>query len=62
MNEIRCLLWDFGDTLVDERIMWPTPEGVPEWTAAWLALDERGLLGPWCHRLQGLISAQGASE
>ena len=28
MPDVRYLLWDFGDTLVDERWMWPCPEGV----------------------------------
>jgi FMN phosphatase YigB (HAD superfamily) len=50
MSEIRYLLWDFGDTLADQRWMWPSPEGVPGWTARFLALidtelDERWLRG-----------------
>lgn len=28
---IRFLLWDFGDTLVDERFLWACPTGVPDW-------------------------------
>ena len=30
------LLWDFGDTLVDERWMRTPPVGCPTWEAAWL--------------------------
>jgi phosphoglycolate phosphatase-like HAD superfamily hydrolase len=29
------LLWDFGDTLVDERWMLRPPEGCPAWANAW---------------------------
>ena len=29
------LLWDFGDTLVDERWMRRPPEGCPRWGTAW---------------------------
>jgi FMN phosphatase YigB (HAD superfamily) len=31
------LLWDFGDTLVDERWMRHAPAGVPGWEEAWSA-------------------------
>jgi FMN phosphatase YigB (HAD superfamily) len=31
-------LWDFGDTLVDQRWMWPSPPNVREWTARYQAL------------------------
>jgi hypothetical protein len=30
--DVRFLLWDFGDTLVDERFLWVCPPGVPGWT------------------------------
>jgi hypothetical protein len=30
------ILWDFGDTLVDERWMRRPPPGCPTWEAAWL--------------------------
>ena len=30
------LLWDFGDTLVDERWMRRAPDACPAWEAAWL--------------------------
>jgi len=36
--DVRFLLWDFGDTLVDERFLWTSPTGVPAWTAAFRAL------------------------
>jgi hypothetical protein len=29
------VLWDFGDTLVDERWMHPAPESCPAWPNAW---------------------------
>jgi FMN phosphatase YigB (HAD superfamily) len=47
MPEVRYLLWDFGDTLVDQRWMWPSPEGVPGWTARWHALAESDLETRW---------------
>jgi hypothetical protein len=34
---IDVVLWDFGDTLVDERWCWPCPPEVPGWTDAWRA-------------------------
>ncbi len=50
MNGIRYLLWDFGDTLADQRWMWPSPVGLPGWTARFKAfidseLDEQWLRG-----------------
>lgn len=44
MPEVGYLLWDFGDTLVDERWMWPCPAGFPNWTDSYRALGA-GLLG-----------------
>jgi FMN phosphatase YigB (HAD superfamily) len=32
------VLWDFGDTLVDERWMRTCPESCPTWEAAWIAV------------------------
>jgi FMN phosphatase YigB (HAD superfamily) len=32
------LLWDFGDTLVDERWMRRAPAGVPVWEASWTSV------------------------
>lgn len=36
--DIRYLLWDFGDTLVDERFLWTGPTGVPGWSGTYRAL------------------------
>ena len=38
MAEVRFLLWDFGDTLVDERFLWVCPPGVPGWTDCYRTL------------------------
>jgi hypothetical protein len=32
---VAVLLWDFGDTLVDERWMLRAPLGCPEWPSVW---------------------------
>lgn len=34
---IRCLLWDFGDTLCDERFIWGSG---PEWMAVYETFDD----------------------
>ena len=47
MPDVRYLLWDFGDTLVDERWMWPCPEGFPSWTDAYRALGAGDLGSRW---------------
>jgi FMN phosphatase YigB (HAD superfamily) len=47
MTEIRYLLWDFGDTLVDQRWLWPSPEGAPGWTARYQALPGSDLDTRW---------------
>jgi hypothetical protein len=66
--EVRYLLWDFGDTLVDQRWMWPSPEGVPGWTARYAALadnqiDERWNLGEMTTEdLMVLFAAEIGSE
>ena len=41
---IRYLLWDFGDTLADERFLWVSPTGVSGWTECYrdLAAGEFG--------------------
>lgn len=41
------VLWDFGDTLADERWCWVCPPGVPEWTDAWRAFGATGLCARW---------------
>lgn len=38
MPDVRFLLWDFGDTLVDEGFLWVCPSGVPDWTDAYRTL------------------------
>jgi FMN phosphatase YigB (HAD superfamily) len=43
----RFLLWDFGDTLVDERWMWSCPEGFPNWTDSYRALGAGDLGSGW---------------
>lgn len=58
---IRCILWDFGDTLVDERIMWPVPDGVPQWTDAWLALAGNGVLDRWWATCSSPISGSATT-
>jgi FMN phosphatase YigB (HAD superfamily) len=45
--EIRYLLWDFGDTLVDQRWMWPSPPDAPQWTARYQALADTELDDRW---------------
>jgi FMN phosphatase YigB (HAD superfamily) len=45
--EVRYLLWDFGDTLVDQRWMWPSPERVPGWTARYQALPDTDIDTSW---------------
>lgn len=41
--QIRCLLWDFGDTLCDERFIWGSN---PEWMEIYETFDE-GLGSSW---------------
>jgi len=31
LADVRYLLWDFGDTLVDERFLWTCPADAPDW-------------------------------
>jgi FMN phosphatase YigB (HAD superfamily) len=45
--EARYLLWDFGDTLVDQRWMWPSPDGVAGWTERYAALADTDLDDHW---------------
>ena len=33
---LRFVLWDFGDTLVDQDWMLRAPEGFPDWPQAWV--------------------------
>ena len=45
--EVRYVLWDFGDTLVDQRWMWPSPDTVPSWTARYAALADTDIDDRW---------------
>lgn len=38
---IRTLLWDFGDTLVDERWMLTPPAGYAAWSGAYLLCETK---------------------
>ena len=47
---VRCILWDFGDTLVDQDWMLKAPETYPGWSKAWVEIargenEERWNLG-----------------
>jgi FMN phosphatase YigB (HAD superfamily) len=44
---LRCLLWDFGDTLADERWMLRPFAGVPAWPEVWSELAASPLADEW---------------
>ena len=44
MTPIRCLLWDFGDTLCDETFIWSSG---PEWMEVYQTFDDGGLGAAW---------------
>jgi FMN phosphatase YigB (HAD superfamily) len=44
--DVRYLLWDFGDTLVDERWLWTCPPEVPGWRDCYRELTS----GEWGRR------------
>ena len=44
---IRYLLWDFGDTLADQRFLWPSPDGAPGWTDWYQGLGGNDLGARW---------------
>jgi FMN phosphatase YigB (HAD superfamily) len=44
---VRYLLWDFGDTLADERWVLPCPDGVEDWTDAFRAAAASDLGARW---------------
>jgi FMN phosphatase YigB (HAD superfamily) len=46
-NEPAVLLWDFGNTLADERWAWPGPPGVVGWEAAYRAFGASELADRW---------------
>jgi hypothetical protein len=41
---VRCLLWDFGDTLCDERSLWRVS---PDWMEVYRSFED-GLGAAWC--------------
>ena len=47
MPEVRYLLWDFGDTLADQRWMWPSLSGAPGWTDWYQTLADDELGAQW---------------
>ncbi|MGI9328969.1 MAG: hypothetical protein ACR2PZ_27375 [Pseudomonadales bacterium] len=44
MPRIECLLWDFGDTLCDERFIWGSG---PEWMEIYETFDDDGIGAAW---------------
>ena len=58
-DDTKCVLWDFGDTLADERLMWSSPDNAPEWTEIWKASEELDILNPW---MEGKINLNVAAE
>ena len=43
---VQCLLWDFGDTLCDERSLWRVG---PEWVEVYRSFEEKdGIGAAWC--------------
>jgi hypothetical protein len=44
---LACVLWDFGDTLADERWMLEAPDGCPDWPRAWSELAGGALADRW---------------
>ena len=47
MSDARVLLWDFGDTLADERWAWSAPAGVRGWSAAYRRIGDSELGERW---------------
>jgi len=56
LSRIKCLLWDFGDTLCDERFIWGSG---PEWMEVYETFDDDGLGAQWC---LGEITTRDFSE
>ena len=44
---VRCVLWDFGDTLVDQDWMLNAPDEYPKWSDAWVAVARGELEEAW---------------
>ncbi len=45
--DLRCVLWDFGDTLIDERWMLVAPPNAPDWPNAWSEIATGSLADAW---------------
>ena len=43
-HKVKCLLWDFGDTLCDEKFIWSSG---PEWMNAYRSFDDGGIGAAW---------------
>jgi hypothetical protein len=43
----KCVLWDFGDTLADERWMEKSFQGVPDWSRVWSQVVSGELGDQW---------------
>ncbi len=43
----RCILWDFGDTLVGQDWMLTPPDAFPDWPEAWVEAARGELEEPW---------------
>ena len=44
---LKCVLWDFGDTLVDEKFMRRSPPTVPQWGAVWAKIVTGSTADAW---------------
>jgi|ThiBio_1000_plan_1041568.scaffolds.fasta_scaffold02483_8 hypothetical protein len=57
---IRTILWDFGDTLADERWMMRPFPGLPQWPQIYREFSERGaLVDMWNKGLASLSDVAG---
>jgi beta-phosphoglucomutase-like phosphatase (HAD superfamily) len=45
---LRCVLWDFGNTLVDQDWMLTPHQAVAEWPEVWTAVARSDLEATWC--------------
>jgi hypothetical protein len=44
---LKCILWDFGDTIADEWWMLKPLDGVPDWMEAWTQVVSSELADSW---------------
>ena len=44
---IRAILWDFGNTLADERFMHAPLDGAPDWSPVFRGIHRTGLVEKW---------------